>query len=78
MLDVEVCLEIWQALKHHLIGTDIEAAADDFVHVLIENGISAEVLAEYAIDIDVKKALKEYADIDDYDDYDDEDELDFG
>lgn len=76
-MDVEVCLEIWQALKHHLIGSDIESAADDFVHVLIENGISAEVLAEYAIDTDVKNALKEYADIDDFDE-DDEDELDFG
>jgi hypothetical protein len=77
-LDAEVCLEIWNALRPHLISGDLKEAADDFVHVMIENGFNAEDLAEYAVAPEIKSALKDYAELEEYEDEDDEiDELDF-
>lgn len=74
--DIDMLLEIWKGLKPHLAGGDIDAAAEDFVHILTEHGISAEDLAEYALDPELKAILREYTDEEDFDE--DEEELDFG
>jgi hypothetical protein len=72
MEDLEIHLQVWKALKSHLVAGDAESAAEDFLHVLIEHGAQAEEIAEYALDADLKLALKEYTDLEDDDEYDDE------
>ncbi len=78
-MDLELSLNIWNTLRPHLIGDGIvREAADDFVHVLIENGADAEEIAEYAIDSALKSALLDYAELEvDEEDEDDYDELNF-
>lgn len=78
-MNLEVCLEIWNALRPHLLGSDVHAAADDFMHILIENGFDAEEIAEYALPAELKSALLDYAELElEEEDDDDLDELDFG
>lgn len=60
--NIEILLEVWSALRPHLIGGDVEVAADDFVHVVLEHGVSASALLPYVNDDDeLATALKEYA-----------------
>jgi len=70
---IEVYLQIWKELKPHLMGGDLESAAEDFVRVLIENGVNAEDVTEFAIDKEIKLALAEYIDLED-EEFEDEDE----
>ena len=61
-------------MQEHIV--DVKGAADDFVAVLIENGIDGEKIADATTNEDVKKALIDY-DVDveyDDDDYDEDDE----
>lgn len=62
--DVELNIQIWKQLKPHLMGGDVEEAAVDFVSTLMEHGITATDLAAYALDRELKEALREYADDD--------------
>ena len=74
-MSLDIHLEIWEAMQEHLV--DVKGAADDFVAVLIENGIDGEKIADVTTNEDVKKALIDYdVDVgyDDYDDYDEDDE----
>jgi len=71
-LDIEVHLQIWKELKSHLIGGDISAAADDFIHVLLENGIDANEIVTYALDSDLRSAIREYADEEHFDEEENE------
>ena len=65
MLDnIEIHLQVWKNLKPHLIGGDVESAADDFIQVLIENGADATDIAEYAVDEELKLALRGYVELD--------------
>ncbi len=57
-MSLELNLDIWEALREHV--SDIKDAADDFVEVLIENGIDAEKIATATTDEDVRKALIDY------------------
>lgn len=75
MDDLEVHLQIWKELKPHLMGGDVVAAAEDFVHVLLEHGADANEIMEYAIDSDLKLVLREYADEEHFDD-DDHNDID--
>ena len=59
--DVELAVQLWKQMKSHLIGGDVDEAANDFVATLMEHGISAEDLASYALDTPLKEALREYA-----------------
>lgn len=77
MEDLEVHLEVWKALKTHLISSDVEAAADDFVHVLLEHGADANEIVKYAVDSDLKEVLKDYADEEHFEE-EDADHDDFG
>ena len=60
--DLELILQVWKELKSHLIGGDVEDAADDFVHVLMEHGISPNEILKYGVDRDLKHALHGLAD----------------
>ena len=74
-MSLDIHLEIWEAMQEHIV--DVKGAADDFVAVLIENGIDGEKIADATTNEDVKKALIDYdVDVgyDDYDDYDEDDE----
>ncbi len=72
-MNIELHLQVWNELKPHLVGGDLDQAADDFVHVLIEHGADATEIATYAIDSAVKKALQEYVELDiDEDEFEDE------
>lgn len=64
MDDIEIHLQVWKNLKPHLIGGDVAAAAEDFIQVLIENGADAVVIAEYAVDEELKLALRGYVELD--------------
>ena len=75
MSDIELNLHIWRELKSHLIGGDVQAAAEDFVRVLIENGANAEDIAQFAIDAEVKLALAEYIELD-ADEFEEDEEYD--
>jgi hypothetical protein len=78
MNDLEVQLQIWKELKPHLIGGDVEAAADDFIHVLLEHGADANEIMKYAVDSDLKLVLRDHADEEHFeDDLDDADEFDY-
>ena len=77
-MNVEICLEIWNALRSHLLVGDVEEAADDFMHVLIENGANAEEIAEYALSPELRSALMDYTELDEEDEDEDPDELNFG
>jgi len=66
----ELQLEIWEVLQEHIV--DIKDAADDFVALLIENGIDGEKIADITTNDDIKKALLDYIDIEVDVDFDDE------
>jgi len=72
--DIETHLQIWKELKPHLMGGDVTAAAADFVHVLLEHGVDANDIMEFAVDSDLKSVLREYADDEHFDDEEIEDE----
>jgi len=57
-MSLELNLDIWEALQEHCLDT--RAAADDFVEVLIENGIDAEKIAVATQDSDIRSALIDY------------------
>ncbi len=65
-------------MQEHIV--DVKGAADDFVAVLIENGIVGEKIADATTNEDVKKALIDYdvdVDVDDnYDEYSEDDDDD--
>jgi len=63
MINLEVTLLAWNELKQHIISNDRTEAAEDFVRVLVEHGADIEEIAEYAIDGDIKSALKEYGEL---------------
>ena len=70
-MSLSLHLELWESMQEHIV--DVRSAADDFVAVLIENGIDAEKIAKVAINEDIKKALLDYdvdvdVDVDDDDD----------
>ena len=77
-MSLEIHLEIWEAMQEHIV--DVKGAADDFVAVLIENGIAGEKIADATTNEDVKKALIDYdvdVDVDDnYDEYSEDDDDD--
>ena len=76
-MDIEIHLQVWEELKPHLIGGDVEAAAEDFLRVLVEHGADAAEIAKYALDSQLKLALSEYTDVDeDHDPHHDTDEYD--
>jgi len=73
----DIVMEIWEALRPHISG-GFQQAADDFVAVLIENGMNASEMADVAHDNYIIKSLAEYSDnhesfisndLDDDDDY---------
>jgi len=72
----ELAMEIWEALRPHISGS-FQQAADDFVTVLIENGMSANEIAEVCQDTHCIKSLKEYADEDVISNYEEDDDEDF-
>ena len=57
-MSLSLHLELWESMQEHIV--DVRSAADDFVAVLIENGIDAEKIAKVAINEDIKKALLDY------------------
>lgn len=57
-MSLELHLELWESMQEHM--SSIKDAADDFVAVLIDNGIDAEKIAKVAINEDIKKALLDY------------------
>lgn len=76
-MSIELHLDLWESMQEHIV--DIKSAADDFVAVLIENGIAGEKIADATTNDDIKKALLDYdvdviVDDDEEDYYDDTDE----
>ena len=69
-MSLELQLEIWEVLQEHIV--DIKDAADDFVALLIENGIDGEKIADITTNDDIKKALLDYIDVEVDEDYDDD------
>jgi hypothetical protein len=71
-VSLELQLEIWEVLQEHIV--DVKDAADDFVALLIENGIDGEKIATTTTSDDIKKALSDYIDVEIDEDYVDDDE----
>jgi len=57
-VSLDLHLELWESLQEHIV--DVKTAADDFVAVLIENGLDAEDIAGATTNDDIKKALLDY------------------
>jgi type III secretory pathway lipoprotein EscJ len=57
-MSLELNLDIWEAMQEHIV--DVKGAADDFVAVLVENGIDAEKIADVTTNEDIRKALLDY------------------
>jgi 2-hydroxychromene-2-carboxylate isomerase len=75
-VSLELQLEIWEVLQEHIV--DIKDAADDFVALLIENGIDGEKIAATTTSDDIKKSLMDYIDVEVDEDYvDDEDGIEY-
>ena len=72
-MSLELNLDIWEAMQEHVV--DVKSAADDFVAVLIENGVDAKKIADATTDEDIKKALLDYDDDVDVDVDNDEDDF---
>jgi len=72
--DIEILLQIWKELKPHLLGGDVDAAADDFMHVLLEHGIDANEIIAFGVDSHLKSALRDLADEEHFDEEELEDE----
>lgn len=62
-MDLDLHLQVWQELKPHLLGADINESAEAFIKVLIEHGADAEEFTEYSLDDALKLALQEYIEI---------------
>ena len=76
-MNIETHLQVWNALRPHLAGADIQAAAEEFINVLIEHGANASDMTEYALDKELKIALLDHTDnvdVDDDDDFYEDDE----
>ena len=57
-MSLDLHLELWESLQEHIV--DVKTAADDFVAVLIDNGLDAEDIAGATTNVDIKKALLDY------------------
>jgi len=66
-MDIELHLQVWHAIKEHILDVDKEPAADDFIKLLIEHGADASSFTDYTLDSDLKSSLSEYIDLDDDD-----------
>jgi len=44
------------------MGGDVTAAADEYIHVLLEHGADANEIIKYAVDSELKTVLRQYAD----------------
>ena len=83
--DIELLLQIWKELRTHILSGDRPEAAEDFIHVLVEHGVDANDIMEFAVDSDLKAILRDHADEVHFDDEDilhfedeDEDEVNIG
>ena len=80
--DIELLLQIWKELRTHILSGDRTEAAEDFIHVLMEHGVDANDIMEFAVDSDLKTILRDHADETHFDvehiDDEDEDDLDIG
>ncbi len=72
MDDLEIQLQIWKELRTFFDVSDVDRAAEVFVNVLIENGVKAEDVTEYAVDDSIILALQEFIEIEEIE-YDDDD-----
>ncbi len=72
--DLDLLILIWKELKPHLIVSDADAAADDFIHVLLEHGVDANELLTYALDRELKLALRGVADEENFEDEEEDDD----
>ena len=70
--DIELILQIWKEMKPHILGGDIESAAEDFVHILLEHGIDPNEVMTFAVDSELKTILRDHADEEHFDEDDDE------
>jgi len=75
-LEPEVFLDIWKAMHPHLEGGDLQSAADDFLHVMIEHGVDAGDIKEFVMDEHLKKSLLDFLADEDVAEYVDEHEFD--
>ena len=78
--DIELLLQIWKELRTHILSGDRTEAAEDFIHVLVEHGVDANDIMEFAVDSDLKSILRDHADEEHFDaeEETDEEELDMG
>ena len=74
--DIELLLQIWKELRTHILSGDRTEAAEDFIHVLMEHGVDANDIMEFAVDSDLKLILRDHADEEHFDaeTHDEEDE----
>ena len=75
-MNLEVTLLVWHEIKEHIIAGDRSEAAEDFVRVLIEHGAEVDDITAYGIDNDIKKALRDYGEVEEehFEDHDLEEE----
>lgn len=75
-MNLDLMIEIWEVLHPHIAGNH-QSAADDFVQLLVEHGIDAEDISASTSDVEIKKSLLEYIEIDAEEFEDDDLALDF-
>ena len=75
-MEPEVFLDIWKAMHPHLEGGDLQSAADDYLHVMIEHGVSACDIKEFVMDEHLKKSLLDFLEDEDVAEFVDEHDID--
>jgi hypothetical protein len=66
--DIELLLQIWKELRTHILAGDRTEAAEDFIHTILEHGVDANEVMEFALDDDLKAILRDHADEEHFDD----------
>jgi len=74
-MDESIISDVWSTLKEFLDKKQIELAAEKYVDLLADYGVSDETLTEcIGTEAHLDQAINYYLDVEDYDTYDDEDE----
>ena len=74
-MDESIISDVWSTIKEFLDKKQIELAAEKYVDLLADYGVSDETLTEcIGTEVHLDQAINYYLDVEDYDTYDDEDE----
>jgi hypothetical protein len=74
-MDESIISDVWLTMKEFLDKKHIELAAEKYIDLLADYGVSDETLTEcLGAEANLDQAINYYLDVEDYDTYDDEED----